>query len=187
MDIVLSEEVYDYKYWFNQTELHGNVHDYGPNYVHNKIMQQIIFSLSLPAGKIIMLGSNKCYGLELLCNQYGHSRVIGYDLYNPTNHKCVVEGNILNLTQPIESALVINDIGNFKLTPKAKIHAQEWAANNTVINGYVLGNTNNNNAGYNIEEYMSGKGFELIKLTDFVTQQIPQWALQSYILYKRKI
>ena len=57
MDIVLSEEVYDYKYWFNQTELHGNVHDYGPNYVHNKIMQQIIFSLSLPAGKIIMLWS----------------------------------------------------------------------------------------------------------------------------------
>ena len=188
MDIISSdEEVYDYDFWFNQIELHGDVHNYGPDYVHNKILQQIIFLLDLPTGKIVMLGSNKCYGLELLCKQYGYDKVIGYDLHNPTNHKCVIQGNILTLAQPIESSLVINDIGNFELTPKAKIYAQEWAANNTVINGYVLGNTNNNKAGYNIEEYMSNKGFELIKLTDFETHEIPEWALQSYALYRRVV
>ena len=70
MDIIsLNEEVYDYDFWFNQIELHGDVHNYGPDYVHNKILQQIIFMLDLPTGKIVMLGSNKCYGLELFGNE----------------------------------------------------------------------------------------------------------------------
>lgn len=178
-------EVYEYDYWFNQTELHGNVYDYGPDYVHNKIVREIIFNIDLPEGKIVMLGSHTGYGLNLLCEQYGAERVIGFDLYNPSNHPRVITGNIFDLSHNIDCALIINDIGNYKLTPKAKIYAQEWASNNTVSGGYILANTNNNNANYQIQEYMATKHFTMHRLTEYTSVTVPNWALKSYALYKR--
>ena len=178
-------EVYDYDYWFNQTASHGNVFGYGPEYVHNQIIKEIVFQLDLPAGKIVMLGSNRCYGLEMLCKHYGYDKVIGYDLYNPTNHKCVITTNFLHYKESVKCAFIVNDIGNFELTPQAKIYAQKWAAKNTVKDGFVLGNTSNNKAGYEIEQYMSSKGFDIINLTSFSTQDIPKWALENYVLYKK--
>lgn len=178
-------EIQDFEFWFNQTHEHGDVHDYGIDYCHNKIIKQIIFNLQLPKGKIIMLGSHRCVGLDILCHKYGNDRVIGFDLYNPTNHPCVKTGNIINLTEQINSALIINDLGSFKLTPKSKIYAQEWASKNTVKGGYVLCTTNNNSANYDIEGHMKDQGFELIRLNNFITEGIDKWALDAYCLYKK--
>ena len=179
-------EVYDYDYWYNQTDTHhGNVFGYGPKYIHNRIIKEVVFQLDLPKGKIVMLGSHRCYGLELLCKHYGYDKVIGFDLYNPTKHKCVIITNFLHYNKSVNCAFVLNDIGSFELTPKAKIHAQKWAAKNTIKDGYVLGSTNGNRAGYKIEEDMTNNGFEIIKLTSFKTKNIPNWALENYVLYKK--
>ncbi len=177
-------EINDYNFWYNETHKHGKVYDYGPEYRFNKIIQQILFNLELPEGKVVMLGSHRCFGLNILCEKYGSKNVIGFDLYNPTNHPCVKVKNIIQLKEKIDCALTINDL-SFEFTPRAKIAGQEWAAKNTVKNGYVLCTTNSNSANYKIEEYMREEGFELIKLNQFPTKGIEDWVLDVYCLYKK--
>jgi hypothetical protein len=86
--------------------------------------------------------------------------------------------NVLNLKDQYPIAFCYNDIGNFELTPLAKLHAQQWGARNVVSGGYFLGRNNFNSAKFPLEEHMERFGFlntqletltgifDLSKLTD---------------------
>jgi hypothetical protein len=158
---MLAEE-YNKKYWYEETEKHGDVYEYGTDYYAYKLFDNIITQIKdIPDGKIVVMGTHNCVSFDLLCKHFGYNRCIGYDIANPTNHPNVIVKNVMELSEidyfPI--AFVHNDIGNFQLTPAAKLHAQKWAANCVVEGGYFLGRTNINYAKYDLEGTMKDLGF----------------------------
>ena len=155
-------EKHDSDFWFNNLEHLNDVDHYGENYYAYKIYKHIVTKLqNLPEGYIVVMGTNNCISFDLLCQHFGYDRCIGYDIANPKNHPRVIVKNVLELTDldNIPIAFVHNDIGNFQLTPVAKLYAQRWAANNVVKGGYFLGRTNRNYINYNLEGLMENRNF----------------------------
>ena len=154
---------YDENFWFNQTELHGDVNGYGPEYYVCKIYEDVIFKLrDVPEnGYIVLLGTNNCVAFDMLCDHFGKERCLGYDLANPKKYDNVIVKNSLELGQDddIDIAFVHNDIGSFPTTPVAKWAAQAWAARNVVSGGYMLGRNNFNSAKYPLEQHLERQGF----------------------------
>jgi len=167
----------DYEHWFN-------LNKFDKEYYAYRIYKNIILHIKdVPDGYIVVLGTNNCISFDLLCQFYGYDRCIGYDLFNPTNHPRVKIKNVLDLdnSDNIPIAFVHNDIGNFELTPRAKLYAQSWAAKNVVKNGYFLGRTNQNYAKFNLEQLMTDEGFYNYNL------QIASTFLDTSLLTKEEL
>jgi hypothetical protein len=186
-------ESYDRDYWFNQIEKHGNVNDYGTDYYAYKLFDHIITKIKdIPNGKIVVMGTHNCVSFDLLCRHFGYDRCVGYDIDNPTNHPNVIVKNVMDLSEVdmLPIAFVHNDIGNFQLTPKAKMYAQFWAAKCVVPGGYFLGRTNINHANYDLESSMNFLGFENYNLSiasAFIdTSEVRKEDLIYHMLSKKK-
>jgi hypothetical protein len=188
----MSEHLYYSKdYWFNEVDKHGDVSDYGTEYYAYQFFEKIVLNLTdIPDnGYIVVLGTNKCVSFNLLCEHFGNDRCIGYDIDNPTNHPCVKVQNILDVSESIPISFVHNDIGNYTLTPTAKFHAQQWAAQNVVEGGYFLGRNNLNRARIPIEQYMERSGFlniNMLSLTGiFDLSNIKHRELEGHMISKK--
>ena len=138
---------YSENFWFNKLENHG-IDAYDETYWAYIMFKEIVCKLTdIPeGGYIVVLGTNNCVSFDLLCKHFGYDRCIGYDIANPTNHPNVRVLNVLELNEEYPIAFCYNDIGNFELTPLAKLHAQQWSAKNIVNGGYFLGRNNLNSA-----------------------------------------
>ena len=184
-------QYYDIDYWYNRIAEHGNnVYNYDYRYYAYQLFEKLILKLTdIPNGYIVVLGTHNCVSFDLLCSRFGQDRCIGYDMANPTNHPSVRVGNVLNLTDEIPIAFVHNDIGNFSLTPLAKLHAQRWAARNVVAGGYFLGRNNLNSAKFPLESMMEQYGFinsNLLSLTGLVDlSTVDSPTLEGHMISKR--
>ena len=158
----LSKEPTSKEYWFDNP-LHQSEDNFGSNYYANTIFKNLILNLrDIPEeGYIVVLGTNRCVSFDILCDNFGPDRCIGYDLYNPNNHPNVITKNVMDLSDEdnIPIAFCHNDIGSFPTTPKEKIFAQEWAASNVIKGGYFLGRNNLNVARYPAEDRLTSMGF----------------------------
>ena len=187
-----SEDIYyDVNYWYHEIHKHGNnVFNYDQRYYAYILFEKLICQLTdLPEGYIVVLGTHNCISFNLLCDHFGQDRCIGYDIANPTGHKKVITGNILELSHEIPIAFVHNDIGNFSLTPLAKLHAQRWAAHNVVQGGYFLGRNNLNAAKFPLEPLMERYGFinsNLLSLTGLINlSDLDNSSLEGHMISKK--
>ena len=172
-------ENYDYNFWFNQEHLHGEdiaKYGYGKDYYLHQIFSQVVTKISdVPdRGFIVVLGTRCCESFNVLCDHFGADRCVGYDLYNPTNHPRVIVKNCLELSDDddIPIAFVQNDIGTWKLTPHAKLHAMHWAMKNIVPGGYMLGRNNDNSLGKDFETMCVSQGYVNHQLKDYPSDQL---------------
>ena len=77
-------KLYDESYWFEDDNPETAAYD--SSYPINSLYRQIIFQLPIPKnGKIVVVAGNG-KTLDHLIEKFGEDRVIGYDLFNPTNH-----------------------------------------------------------------------------------------------------
>jgi hypothetical protein len=160
---------YSEDFWFNELQNHG-IDAYDENYWAYIMFKEIVCKITdIPdSGSIVVLGTNNCLSFDLLCKHFGYDRCIGYDIANPSNHPNVKVMNVLDLNEDYPIAFCYNDIGNFELTPLAKLHAQQWGAKNIIEGGYFLGKNNLNSAKFPLEEHMERFGFlntQLLTLT----------------------
>ena len=184
------EQFYSEDFWFSDLEKHG-IQKYDETYWAYTMFNEIILKLKdIPTdGYIVVLGTNNCVSFDLLCKHFGYDRCIGYDIANPTNHSNVITKNILEIDAEYPIAFCYNDIGNFELTPVAKLHAQQWGAKNVVKGGYFLGRNNLNKAKYPLEKYMERFGFlntHLQTLTGvFDLSKLTERELEGHMLSKK--
>jgi len=181
---------YSENFWFSDLQKHG-IENYDENYWAYIMFNEIILKLKdIPAeGYIVVLGTNNCISFDLLCKHFGYDRCIGYDIANPTNHSNVIIKNILEIDAEYPIAFCYNDIGNFELTPMAKLHAQQWGAKNVIKGGYFLGRNNLNAAKFPLEEHMERFGFlntQLQTLTGiFDLSKLTERELEGHMLSKK--
>jgi len=166
----------EYKYWFDSPEEHAVVGNYGKEYYGYKIIDRLVSKLEIPdAGYIVLLGSNRCVSLDLLCEMYGRERCIGYDLFNPMEHDRVItkDCNLLSDEDDLPIAFCHNDMGSFPTTPDLKIHVQKWAARNMIKGGVMLSRNNFNRAKFKSEDYMKSMGFKNTLFKDLDPKVFP--------------
>ena len=181
---------YSEDFWFSKLSEHG-IESYDEKYWAYIMFNEIILKIKdIPTdGKIVVLGTNNCVSFDLLCKHFGYDRCIGYDIANPTNHPNVIVKNVLELEEQYSIAFCYNDIGNFELTPNAKLHAQRWAAKNIVEGGYMLGRNNLNSAKFPLEEIMERFGFlntQLLTLTGiFDLSKLTHRELEGHMISKK--
>lgn len=187
----MTEDKFYYEnFWFSNLENHG-IENYDETYWAYIMFNEIVLKLKdIPEnGYIVVLGTNNCLSFDLLCNHFGYDRCIGYDIANPTNHSNVIVKNILEIDAEYPIAFCYNDIGNFELTPMAKLYAQQWAAKNVVKGGYFLGRNNLNAAKFPLEEHMERFGFlntQLQTLTGiFDLTKLTERELEGHMLSKK--
>lgn len=177
-------------FWFSNLEKHG-IEKYDERYWAYIMFNEIVLKLKdIPEnGYIVVLGTNNCISFDLLCKHFGYDRCIGYDIANPTNHSNVIVKNILEVDAEYPIAFCYNDIGNFELTPAAKLYAQQWGAKNVVKGGYFLGRNNLNAAKFPLEEHMERFGFlntQLQTLTGiFDLSKLSERELEGHMLSKK--
>ena len=168
----MENNFYNKEYWYDNSQEHSDVDNYGENYYAYKIYKNLILKLEdIPdTGYIVLLGTNRCVSFNLLCDHFGKDRCIGFDIHNPTNHPRVKIKDCTKLSEldNIPIALCHNDLGSFPKTPKLKIHGQKWAAANIINGGYFLGRNNLNAAKFKSEEFMKDLGFENKQFKDMV-------------------
>ena len=178
-----------YKLWFDTKSselLEGwPLRDRDENYYVNKFYEEIIFDLPVPEiGKILVLGTHNCISFDKLCKHFGYDRCVGFDLFNPNNHPCVVTRDCDDLTEEdnFEIAFCHNDMGGFWKTPQLKLHCQNWAAKNIIKGGYFLGNNNYNRPRFKLEKIMSDYGFKNYQLNDSKHFNSPKITISDNIL-----
>ena len=184
-------------FWFNQIESHGNdVFNYGEDYYIYKILKVLLPTLSLPkGGKICMLGTLNCYSFSVLEEYFGKDSCVGYDLYNPTNRKNIIEGPIKN--QNISSVPSLsfcwNDLGNYTRNPGDKMFAQILFANKILPNGCFIGRDQTNRARFPVNTLMEQFNFQSSSLFDYFiknnldTSHIDEECLKSHLISFRKL
>ena len=103
---------------------------YDSSYPINSLYRQIIFQLPIPKnGKIVVL---ECNGktLDHLIEKFGEDRVIGYDLFNPTNHPNIEIFDCNDLDRVgihnFDIELLHNDLGSWKRTPLLRERGYLW-------------------------------------------------------------
>lgn len=186
----MENSYYTEDFWFSNLEKHG-IEKYDETYWAYIMFNEIVLKLKdIPEnGYIVVLGTNNCISFDLLCKHFGHDRCIGYDIANPTNHPNVIVKNILEIDAEYPIAFCYNDIGNFELTPIAKLHAQQWGAKNIVKGGYFLGRNNLNAAKFPLEEHMERFGFLNIQLQTltgiFDLSKLTERELEGHMLSKK--
>lgn len=181
---------YSKNFWFSNLENHG-IEKYDENYWAYIMFNEIILKLKdVPSdGHIVVLGTNNCLSFDLLCKHFGYERCIGYDIANPSNHPNVKVMDVLELDEDYPISFCYNDIGNFELTPMAKLHAQRWGAKNVINGGYFLGRNNLNNAKFPLEEHMERFGFlntQIQTLTGvFNLDKLPFREMEGHMISKK--
>tara|TARA_S200000501_G_C20781854_1_gene725405 strand:+ start:639 stop:1244 length:606 start_codon:yes stop_codon:yes gene_type:complete len=163
------------------------------NYYVNEIYEKLVFSLTLPEnGKILVLGTHNCVSFDKLCKHFGYDRCIGFDLFNPKNHPCVIikDCELLDANDDFEIAFCHNDIGSFWKTPELKLHCQKWASKNVVKGGYFLGNNNYNRPRIELEKRMEKFGFRNYQLLEQNSKlddhlSLPNDILKGYMVSRR--
>jgi hypothetical protein len=186
-------QYYTKDFWYNQLDKHDGpgydtIHNYGPGYYAYKLYERLIPQLDIPnTGAIVVLGTHRCVSFNLLCKKFG-DRCLGFDIANPTNHPKVLVHNVMNLTADIPIAFVHNDIGNFTYTPKAKLHAQEWATKNVISGGYMLGRNDRNSRDYPLEQLAISNGFINTQLEAYrlSLQDIDSDTITGHMISKKK-
>ncbi len=170
----MENNFYSKEYWYDNSEEHSDVDNYGEDYYAYKIYKNIVLKLQdVPDdGYIVLLGTNRCVSFNLLCDHFGEDRCIGFDIHNPTNHPCVKIKDCTQLSEvdDIPIAFCHNDLGSFPTTPKLKIHGQKWAARNIIDGGYFLGRNNLNAAKFKSEEFMQDLGFNNKQFKDMIEE-----------------
>jgi hypothetical protein len=170
----MENNFYSKEYWYDNSEEHSDVDNYGEDYYAYKIYKNIVLKLQdVPDdGYIVLLGTNRCISFNLLCDHFGEDRCIGFDIHNPTNHPCVKIKDCTQLSEvdDIPIAFCHNDLGSFPTTPKLKIHGQKWAARNIIDGGYFLGRNNLNAAKFKSEEFMQDLGFDNKQFKDMIEE-----------------
>ena len=170
----MENNFYSKEYWYDNSEEHSDVGNYGEDYYAYKIYKNIVLKLQdVPDdGYIVLLGTNRCVSFNLLCDHFGEDRCIGFDIHNPTNHPCVKIKDCTQLSEvdDIPIAFCHNDLGSFPTTPKLKIHGQKWAARNIIDGGYFLGRNNLNAAKFKSEEFMQDLGFNNKQFKDMIEE-----------------
>mgnify|MGYP003626766389 FL=1 len=188
------KQFYSKEYWYDSPEEHSDVDNYGKNYYGYQILEKVVLQLQdIPKdGYIVLLGTNRCVALDLLCDHFGRDRCIGYDLHNPIGHECVIEKDCMELSKAddIPIAFCHNDLGSFPKTPELKIYGQKWAAKNIIKGGYFLGRNNLNSAKFKSEELMHDMGFENLHFKDIQDQYDmknfdPSW-IEGHMLSRKK-
>ena len=170
----MENKFYKKEYWYDNSEEHSDVDNYGEDYYAYKIYKNIALKLQdVPDnGYIVLLGTNRCVSFNLLCEHFGEDRCIGFDIHNPTNHPRVKIKDCTQLSEidDIPIAFCHNDLGSFPTTPKLKIHGQKWAARNIINGGYFLGRNNLNAAKFKSEEFMKDLGFDNKQFKDILEE-----------------
>jgi hypothetical protein len=186
-------ETIDYsskEYWFHNP-IHDEMHNYGEKYYANVIFKNLINKLSLPEGYVIVLGANRGVSLDLLIDRFGSDRVIGYDVYNPSNHPNIRVKNVMDLEDAdnIPLAFVHNDVGSYPTTPVEKSFAQMWAAKNVVSGGFLLGRNNLNSAKAKNEEDLEAMSFKNHQFSDlqhfFNLSELNYSEIEGHMLSRR--
>jgi len=183
-------DYYSEDFWFNNLNNHG-IDAYDETYWAYVMFKEIICKIKdVPdTGYIVVLGTNNCLSFDLLCKHFGYDRCIGYDIANPTNHPNVRTMNVLDIDEEYPIAFCYNDVGNFKLTPIAKLHAQHWGAKNVMNGGYFLGRNNLNSGEFILEEQMERFGFlntQLLTLTGiFNLSKLTNRELEGHMISKK--
>ena len=102
-----------------------------------KSLQEI--SLKVPEKDwIIELGVNRCESFNVLCEMFGKSRCRGFDLENVTKNPLVRCCDIRKFDEIIPTALCVNEIGGWKVTPESRRAAFDWAVKNIVSGGLLI-------------------------------------------------
>tara|TARA_B110000003_G_C16635570_1_gene528261 strand:- start:2164 stop:2712 length:549 start_codon:yes stop_codon:yes gene_type:complete len=160
-----------------------NISDFcGYDYKSLIYFENVIKKLKIPkTGKIVQLGSNFCVTLEKMCNFYGYKRCIGYDLVNPLNHPNVIIKDCAKLGKDkkrdyFKIAYCDIDLSSLHISPKLRISAIKWVANQIIKNGYIL--TNNSwafkkHSNFDVESFMKENNFQIIQLDKYKNQK---WA-----------
>lgn len=179
-------------FWFNQIDSHGDdVFNYGENYYICKILRALLPTLSLPQnGKICMLGTLNCYSFSILEDYFGKDLCIGYDLYNPTNRKNIMEGPIKNQSKASVPNLSFcwNDLGNYNRNPGDKMFAQVLFANKILKYGCFIGRDQTNRARFPVDTLMEQYGYHSNTLFDYFIQKnldishIDEECLRSHLI-----
>ena len=181
----------DEEYWFNNP-IHNEMDNYGEKYYANTIFKELVSKLKLPDGYIIVLGANRGVSMNILIDAFGKDRVIGYDLYNSTQHPQIVTKDVMTLSQDddIPIAFVHNDVGSYPTTPREKSFAQAWAAKNVVIGGFLLGRNNLNSAKFKNEELLESQGFKNYHFNDiqhfFDLSDLNDSEIEGHMLSRRE-
>lgn len=194
MDYYRDERTYYMReFWFNNPE-HHDCDNFGSGFYANQLYISLVTQLDdLPSdGYIVVLGTNRCVSFQVLCDFFGPSRCVGYDLHNPTGHPRVImkDCTTLSAADNIPIAFCHNDIGSYPTTPLLKAHCQKWAARNVVPGGYILGRNDKNRARFKVEVYMERLGFRNRHLIDMAEQYdfsaLDDDLLESHMLSKRR-
>lgn len=115
---------------------------YGYKYHSSLITKHILPLLDIPAeGKIVQIGTGLGLAVETLCNIYGSSRVVGYDLFNPLHHPNI---QFLDTTTTIPSvdnlAYLEIDVGSMSDARLNRKKLLSWALDSVMVGGYILTN-----------------------------------------------
>lgn len=168
----------DYKeekdYWFNNVDKHGDdVFNYGEEYYMAKILRLLMPILNVPRrGKICMLGTHTCHSFSILEKKFGEERCVGYDLYNPTKRRNIIEKpiNQINPSEIPQLSFCWNDIGNYSRSPGDKMLAQIRFAAKVISKGCFIGRDGSNRARFPVDAFMEELGYKNISLYDFFAQ-----------------
>ena len=138
---------------------------YGFKYHSNLITKHIVPLLDIPSkGKIIQLGTGLGIAVETLCNIFGPTRVVGYDLFNPLYHPNIKFLNtMVSVPSDSQIAYIEIDIGSMSDARENRKKLLTWALDNVVVGGHIL---TNRKLAEELKNTTSLK-FDIIDLSDF--------------------
>ena len=115
---------------------------FGYKYHSNLIAKHILPLLDVPeSGNIVQIGTALGITVETLCNLYGASRVVGYDLFNPLSHPNIQFLDTEKSVPPIGNLAYLDiDIGSMSHAKENRKLLLQWAVDNMVDGGYILTN-----------------------------------------------
>jgi len=119
-------------------------------------------------GFIVELGVNGCQSFNVLCKIFKPVRCIGFDLENVMSHPNVRVCDIRTLNREIPMALCVNEVGGWKVTPKSRQAAFDWAVKNIVPDGLLIEHSDEL-AGWSISGHMKQNRFTLVGKTNLHT------------------
>lgn len=143
---------------------------YGYQYHSSLITKHILPLLDIPKqGKIVQIGSGLGIAVEALCNIFGPSRVIGYDLFNPLHHPNIEFLDTQTTVPPLQELAYLEiDVGSMSDARKNRKKLLDWALGSMVDGGHILTNRK-----LVVELQKAGvKNFEVIDLSQFDVPQL---------------
>lgn len=103
-------------------------------------LRDFVFSLDVPEGFIVELGTARAVNFQLLCERFGTERCIGYDVVNYASHPRVIEHDVRELTAEDDRPIAFgwNDLSEWQLSPHSKQAGLEYLVRNLVPGGLYM-------------------------------------------------